>query len=124
MRGGYLTLDFSDVKIENPAQLMNTELGKRKGIYKYLQTNTNKPIYIIFSDSMIKGIENSYENKIKLYSNVFPCLNYICDSYVGTSIEGIPLFVFLHYSGAEPLFEPAHICLLVKEDDSITIMEI
>ena len=64
MRGGYLTLDFSDVKIANPAELMGTELGKRKGIYKYLQTNTNKPIYIIFSDSMIKGIENYYSNKI------------------------------------------------------------
>lgn len=124
MRGGYLTLDFSDVKITNPAELMGSELGKRKGLYKYLQTNTNKPIYIIFSESMIKGIENSYSNKIKLYSNVFPCLNYICDTYVGTGVAGIPLFVFLYYSGADSLFEPAHISILVKEDDTISIIEI
>ena len=124
MTGGYLTLDFSDVKIANPAELMGTELGKRKGLYKYLQTNTNKPIYIIFSESMIKGIENFYSNKIKLWSNVFPCLNYICDEYIGTKITGIPLFVFLYYGGEPLQFEPAHISILVNEDDTISITDI
>lgn len=124
MTGGYLTLDFSDVKLENPDNLLSLNLGKRKGLYKYLQTNT-KPIYVILSDSIIKGIEKYYNNNIKLQTNVFPCLNYICNEYFGSEVNGYMLNIILQYSGEPTLtFKPASFNILISEDDTIRFNDI
>lgn len=57
MTGGYLTLDFSDIKIEGVItnQIASLQLGNKKGLYNFLKNN-NKPIYVIFSESMMLSL--------------------------------------------------------------------
>lgn len=57
MTGGYLTLDFSNIKIEGEItdQIASLQLGKKKGLYNFLKNN-NKPIYVIFSESMMLSL--------------------------------------------------------------------
>lgn len=57
MTGGYITLDFSNIKIEGEItdQIANLQLGNKKGLYNFLKNN-NKPIYVIFSDSMMLSL--------------------------------------------------------------------
>lgn len=123
MTGGYLTLDFSDVKLTNPDNLLTLNLGKRKGLYKYLQTNT-KPIYVILSDSIIKGIEKHYNNQIKLLTNVFPCLNFICNEYIGAEISSYLINILLQYSGEPMTFQPASFNIAIDIDDTIRFNDI
>lgn len=123
MRGGYLTLDFSDVKLTSPDNLVGSYLGKKKGLYKYLQTNT-KPIYVILSDSIIKGIEKYYNNEIKLLTNVVPCLNYICDQYLGTEFSSYQLSILLHYGGEPMTLKPTHFNIAINVDDTIHFNEV
>lgn len=54
MKGGYLTLDFSNIQYNG---VFNTEiyLGKKKNLYKYLENN-KKPIQIILSGSVCKTL--------------------------------------------------------------------
>lgn len=123
MRGGYLTLDFSDVKLASPSNLVGSIIGKRKGLYKYLQTNT-KPIYIILSDSMVEGINAYYENKLKLTTNIVRCINDVCDSYVGVTNNKSRLFILFVFTGEPSVLEPTHFYLDVKEDDTIYFNEV
>lgn len=122
MRGGYLTLDFSDVKIANPANLMGSIIGKKKGLYKYLQTNT-KPIYIILSDSMVNAVNAYYGNKLKLTTNVVRCINDVCDEYIGVTNSKNRLFLLFAFQGEPMVLEPTHFYLDVGEDDTITFAE-
>ena len=57
MTGGYITLDFSNIKIEGEItdQIANLQLGNKKGLYNFLK-NSNKPIYVIFSESMMLSL--------------------------------------------------------------------
>lgn len=59
MSGGYLTLDFSDVEFKGGDDLAGFTLGYKKGIYNYIK-KTGKPIYIIFSPSVMKALYNYY----------------------------------------------------------------
>lgn len=122
MRGGYLTLDFSDVKIENPSNLTSSYLGKRKGLYKYLQTNT-KPIYVILSDSMVNAVNAYFGNELKLTTNVVRCINDVCDKYIGTTNSKNRLFILFVFQGEPAVLEPTHFYLDVNEDDTIYFSE-
>lgn len=57
MTSGYITLDFSNIKIEGEIadQIANLQLGNKKGLYNFLKNN-NKPIYVIFSESMMLSL--------------------------------------------------------------------
>ena len=55
MRGGYLTLDFSDVELKEGNSINWFKLGSIKGIRKYVE-NTDKPIYVILSSSVMNAI--------------------------------------------------------------------
>lgn len=57
MRGGYLTLDLSNYKISGKTIEISKPFANKKGLYNYLKNNT-KPIQVVFSDSVIKGIYN------------------------------------------------------------------
>ena len=122
MRGGYLTLDFSDVKLASPSNLVGSIIGKKKGLYKYLQTNT-KPIYIILSDSMVNGVNAYYNNELKLTTNVVRCINDVCDSYLGTTNTKNRLSILFVFNGEPTVLEPTHFYLDVKEDDTIYFAE-
>ena len=52
MRGGYLTIDLSNVHGDING---GTLLAVKKGLHRYLEKNT-KPIYFIFSDDILKYI--------------------------------------------------------------------
>ena len=53
MTGGYLTIDLSNVDVKKITN--GTRIIFKKGLYKYLEKNT-KPIYFIFSDSILNYI--------------------------------------------------------------------
>ena len=55
MTGGYLTLDFSDRELKEGDNITWFELGRIKGIRKYVE-NTDKPIYVILSSSVMNAI--------------------------------------------------------------------
>lgn len=55
MTGGYLTIDLSNYKISGDVIETNKPFANKKGLYNYLKNNT-KPVQVIFSDSVIKGI--------------------------------------------------------------------
>ena len=55
MTGGYLTIDLSNYKISGDVIEINKPFANKKGLYNYLKNNT-KPIQVVFSDSVIKGI--------------------------------------------------------------------
>lgn len=122
MTGGYLTLDFSDVKIANPANLMGSIIGKKKGLYKYLQTNT-KPIYVILSDSMVNAVNAYFGNELKLTTNVVRCINDVCDKYIGTTNSKNRLFILFVFQGDPMVLEPTHFYLDVNENDTIYFSE-
>ena len=54
MRGGNLTLDFSDIQY-NGEFTTEIYLGKKNNLYKYLENN-NKPIQVILSGSVCKTL--------------------------------------------------------------------
>lgn len=131
MRGGYLTLDFSDVNVKEDDSLTGLKLGNRKGIYNYLKNNT-KPIQIIFSKSMCKNLykyytNQSYPNPTNIMYRNFNAIPIISiePSYAGdnrlffliiTSVETIGESSFDNYT-------PKSLYINISENDDLSFWE-
>lgn len=131
MRGGYLTIDLSNVHVDIDG---GTVLAVKKGLYKYLEKNT-KPIYFIFSDDLLKYIveySNSSGESYTLEPNqhktfLLPCFidvnnpgrfNFSLGCFNKNTTINESTHVSLSY------LEPSYLYLKVYEDDSITIGEL
>lgn len=131
MRGGYLTLDFSDVNVKEDESLIGLKLGNRKGIYNYLKNNT-KPIQIIFSKSMCKNFYKyytgqSYTSTTNIMYRNFNAIPIISmeSSYVGdnrlcfliiTTVETIGESSFDNY-------RPTSLYIQIDENDDLIFWE-
>lgn len=131
MRGGYLTLDFSNINVKEDDSIIGVKLGNRKGIYNYLKNNT-KPIQIIFSKSVCKNLYKYYTgqsytsttNIMYRNFNAIPIIS-IEPSYVGddrlfflimTSIEIIGESSFDNYN-------PKSLYINISENDDLSFWE-
>lgn len=124
MTGGYLTIDLSNVDIK---EITN---GKRiifkKGLYKYLEKNT-KPIYFIFSDSILNFIfdYNGYRDVEPNQYRTFlsPC--FIDSNFPGrfNICLGTINDIITINENEFPILRGNYLYLNVSEDDSLSIGE-
>lgn len=124
MTGGYLTIDLSNVdakKITNGVRMIF-----KKGLYKYLEKNT-KPIYFIFSDSIL-----NYIFEYNGFSGTTPnqCRTFLLPSFIDSNFPGRFNFCLGAINGTitintneESILKPNLLYLNVSEDDSIGIGE-
>lgn len=55
MRGGYLTIDLSNVPFKEGDSASNFNFGKKKGIFEYIK-KTDKPISVKFNELLLKNL--------------------------------------------------------------------
>lgn len=131
MRGGYLTLDFSNVNVTEDVSLIGLKLGNIKGIYNYLKNNT-KPIQIIFSESMCKNLYKYYNNQSYpsttniMYRNFNAIPNIsIESSYVGDNRLNFLIITRVESIGQDSFdnYRPVSLYIQINENDDLTISE-
>lgn len=59
MRGGYLTIDLSNVPFKVGDSVSNFNFGKKKGIFEYIK-KTDKPISVKFNDLLLKNLYDQW----------------------------------------------------------------
>lgn len=127
MTGGYLTLDFGDVKFKEGDSIGSFTLGYKKGIYNYIK-KTGKPIYLILSPSVMTAIFNYVDSTPGKGTIDNKCIYFLqpifdFDSNLVTS----RLFIVLTSKNRETginYLATETIMLIFNPDDTISINEI
>lgn len=132
MRGGYLTLDFSNVNVKEDVGLAGLKLGNKKGIYNYLKNNT-KPIQIIFSKSVCKNLykyytSESYPNPTNIMYrnfNAIPSIS-IESSYVGDNRLYFLIITISTTIGQDSFdnYSPTSLYIQINENDDLIFKEV
>lgn len=128
MRGGYLTIDLSNVH----GKVSSGEIiAIKKGLYKYLEKNT-KPIYFIFSDEILKYIveyNNASDESYTIQPNQHK--TFLLPCYIDTNNPGrfiISLGVINKdktiNQNVISYLEPATLYFVVNKNDEISLSEI
>lgn len=130
MRGGYLTIDLSNVH-GNDGETLRTV---KKGLHRYLEKNT-KPIYFIFSDDILKYIfnyEKGENDKFEFVPNqhktfLLPCfIDTSCPGRFAFSLGALSKERKINQSDTMPLYylSQCSLYLIVNEDDTLYFGEI
>lgn len=131
MRGGYLTIDLSNVHGNIDG---GTLLAVKKGLHRYLEKNT-KPIYFIFSDDLLKYIVE-YNNDSGESYTITPYQNktFLLPCFIDTNNPGRFYFNLgcinkekeINASANVTLsyLEPCSLYLRVDENDELYIGEL
>lgn len=131
MRGGYLTIDLSNVHGDVNGGLL---LLVKKGLHRYLEKNT-KPIYFIFSDDILKyifnyekGVNDNYEfepNQHKTFLLPY-FIDTSCPGRFAFSLGALSKERKINESDASPLYylSQCTLYLFVDEDDTLRIGEL
>lgn len=130
MRGGYLTIDLSNVHGDTGETLRTI----KKGLYRYLEKNT-KPIYFIFSDDILKyifdyekGPNDNYvfePNQQKTF--LLPCfIDTSCPGRFAFSVGAISKERKINESDIIPIYylSQCSLYLFVDEDDTLRFGEL
>ena len=131
MRGGYLTIDLSNVH----GDIVTGELlAVKKGLYRYLEKNT-KPIYFIFSDDLLKAIVE-YNNIAGESYTIEPNQHktFLLPCFIDTNNPGRFSFNLGCINKVKKInestnvslsyLEPCNLYLFVNENDELTLGEI
>lgn len=124
MRGGYLTIDLSNVDVKK--MIDGESIILKKGLYKYLEKNT-KPIYIIFSDSILNHIfeYNGFSNATPNQYGTFLSPGFIDSNFPGRfniCLSAINENITIN-ANEKPILRPNYLYLSVSKDDSLSIGE-
>ena len=131
MRGGYLTIDLSNVHGDIDG---GTLLAVKKGLHRYLEKNT-KPIYFIFSDDLLKYIVE-YNNSSGESYTITPNQHktFLLPCFIDTNNPGRFYFNLgcinksktINQSTNDSLsyLEPCSLYLRVEENDELYIGEL
>lgn len=131
MRGGYLTIDLSNVRGNVMEEILKV---KKRGLYKYLEKNT-KPIYFIFSDDILKEIyeyEKGENDNYEFEPNQHK--TFLLPFFIDTNNPGRFAFSLgavckerkINESDVVPLYYLAQcsLYLFVNEDDTLRLGEL
>lgn len=125
MRGGYLTLDFSDREFKEGDNIGSFVLGYKKGIYKYV-TTTDKPIYLILSASVMSALSRYCNINVAIAKKCVYFLQPILDTDINFS-GGAGHFVLSRQYNAtidSDFVSSPGLVLNFLDDDRIRIQEI
>ncbi len=127
MTGGYLTLDFGDVKFKEGDDILNFTLGYKKGISNYIK-KTGKPIYLILSPSVMTAIFNYVDSTPGKGEIVNKCVYFLQPIFDYDSNLVTSRFFLISNTRSEQLsakyLATESIMLIFNNDDTISINEI
>lgn len=94
MRGGYLTIDLSNVPFKEVDSASNFNFGKKKGIFEYIK-KTDKPISVKFNDLLLKNLYEQWNcNYLFTPSKEFVLETILDDTDLLVNDEIVTFYVF------------------------------